>query len=734
MKTSGVVMYAYVFLITVFILFSGQLPAQINIQIPESFTTHTVPDNIRGVNHPATTNMSHINSPQFINEFTKLNTGTFRWPNGSPSMNYDWKKHLSNNLEFNLKKAVQFANTLGININYSINYGTIFAPDAAEMVRTFNYNTPYYRAIRNTLLDDPEPLNITVWELGVELAHPWEWAYCWFAGNGTTPIRFRTGETSKLYPKSLTDSLYYYGGSVWREGWIPLSLGQITLEEAMLGTLKWVAQNNTDTVTVNVDYPKITADSLRVWAIDTAIDKTQILNYNEQQIYDILTDSVYRLSPGTYSLLGDTAVMIIPNTPLDSNNWVYVEYLTTGHHGAFEIRDSMLAADPDLEIGYVIDFRDTMLYFPGFTSDLQQSPPRFIIDHPYGQNTDLLLSDNLYSEIIYQGERKILKQYEPWQVQLDSLSTVLTIPRMGFGTTGWNIRLDSDNTANTSYKGILGGLYAANFLAELYEAENTGTMDLVVNNHFATIASGTNLIHLFHNNQGTLDVRPQAHAMRMVNNSIGNNIVLLDSLDIANLPDIEILDKGPGGSIDTIQIPAVKAWAGSDSTNSTFNVLLLNQDDENAYSVTLNTPAPWSCDTVYVEQLSGDLTSEIYEVTTDTIIINNDQFLVNIDSFSLMSLKIHYEELVASTTVHKMETNNNFTLHPNPTTNEVHFSTSVSEPYSIKIISMSGQLIWSKAGITGHYSFNTQFLQSGIYLVNFYPENGLTEHEKIIVE
>ncbi len=625
------------------------LNAQISINLPTEFVPYKVPGNIRGANISANSNLLTINNPSFLAEFPKLNMGTFRWPGGTNANNYNWKKGLQDNGKFNLRMAAQFSQNYNIDINYVLNYGTTTAHEAAELVRICNSTGAFYDSIRSQFFGIGVPLNVKVWEIGNELGASWEWHVSWLSGGNDQYIYYRTGQ-SKSMPRLVTDSMHYFGGVLWRAGWVPTS-GNMTKIDAVLGTPYWVTQMDGDTVTVEVKFGPIYQDSVVVWAVNSVLDKQYLIDsVSQQNIYNGVTMPQWKLSASEFEILGDTSVRIYPNTPLGPGMIFLVEYKTM-HPGAFEIRDSMIAADPSLEIGYCIDFRKNLLGRPAFDARLQQSPPRFIVEHPYNTGTDpyntgtdQLLNNGFHSEIIYKAERKRNNNYIGSQGNLDSIVAAMSLPNaIGFGLTEWNIRLCGEGNCHPGYNGMLGGLYAASFYTQFYQAAKAGEVDLRVNNHFASIASGNNLIHLFHYKPAThsVEVSAQANAIRMVNEAIGENYFDFDSVMVTGNPMIEILDM-QGSMLDTLSLPAVRIFGGIDSLNSTLNVLLLNTDDASDYTVQLNIPGNWLVDSVFIESMSGNPLQELFQLGKDTLLASNQQVSLNLDTFGMATLRFPF--------------------------------------------------------------------------------------------
>jgi hypothetical protein len=720
------------FLFTLLVL--TNVNAQINIQLPETFITYQIPQSIKGENIVAKANINYTNNSSHMIEFPKLELGTMRFPGGSFANSYDWKGGLNDPTKMNFKNAIAFSQFMDIEINYMLNYGTTTSHEAAELVRICNSTNNYYQNKRSDFFGVTNPLNIKKWEIGNELAAKWEWHLSWVAGGANTRIYYQTGDSLYL-PRTITDSLHYFGGEIWRKGWVPMAGDGMNILNSNLGTIKKISSNNNDTSIVKVNFGPIHQDSVIVWAVDSALSNTYISSLSQQQFYNLITQAKYLLPDTNYEISGDSALMVYPNNPLNTNNLILVEYKTK-HPGAFEIRDSMMLADPSIEIGYCIDFRKNLLGKPLFNTRLVQSPPSFLIFHPYNSNTDAAISNGAYSEIIYLAEKKAKKEYVELQNKLDSIVTALGIPnRIGVGLTEWNIRLCGDGGCHPSYNGVLNGLYTANFFAQSYESNQYDSVDLRVSNHYAGVAEGNNLIHTFHYNPAMNNVitTSQSHAMRMVNSTIGENLIYKDTTLISGNPSISIYDEVSPNVFQNINSKAVKIFQSIDSTKNTFNILLLNQDDENNYTVTVNTPLSFQSDTVFIEKLSGDIDTSVYYITTDTAVITNNQFTVNVDLFSLVSLKVNYINTVTSTPS-KIVDESYFNLYPNPAADKIYVKSFIQEPYSIEVNSITGGLIKSTSFITGNYSLSTQFLKPGIYLVKFFSNNGLMESKKIVIK
>jgi len=712
------------FILCLFI--SPYLSAQISIQIPTSYSAIQIPKSIKGVNKTANGNNSWANNSSFQTEYHKLNIGINRFPGGTFANSYNWKKELSNNLKFNFKHAIEFAKTYNQEINYMLNFGTTTSHEAAELVRICNYNTPYYQNLRLQLFGDSSAVNINKWELGNELAAKWVWHVSWLGGGYNTYIKYQTGVASLYIPRSLSDSLHYFGGSLWRKGWVT-NFGNdgMTNLNTILGSTHIVNANDGDSIAVEIEFGPIYQDSVIVWACTTQITQQMIDTLTQQEIYDLSTQASNLLDTNQYHLLGDSAVMVYTNPPLDTNMFILVEYKTK-HPGAFEIRDSMMQADPSIEIGYCVDFRKNLLGSSNFDSCFINSPPRFLIDHPYNEGTDQALNSALYSEIVYLAEKNKNK-FANTQHSLDSISTSLGIsPAIGIGLTEWNIRLCGDGGCHPSYNGILGGLYTANFYTQFYDAYVKNEVDLRLNNHFALIATGNNLIHMFHYNDATNSVitTPQSEATRIINDAIKDNLIIEDSATINGMPQIPVLVKNDVGSYDTVLTNPVHVHKSIDTINQTINYLLLNQDDANNYNIDFAIAPEWQADSVFNETLSGVIDTSIYYVNQDTLFVSNNSISISIDSLSLKSIKIHYNNLPASLEQLSVNTPIPFEIYPNPASESIHILNLKNQEYKLEIYSNTGELVDHRKGcidMDKEYSFRN--FKAGIYHLKLITDN-----------
>lgn len=637
---------------------NAQVTDATEISLIPHHTQHDVPNALRGVNQTANSNINWTDNTEFLDEFTAINPGTMRFPGGTFSNSYDWELELNDSNNLNLKKAIALANTVGAEINYVINYGTTTPEEAAELVHLLNDTASIYAEQRQLLFDVSEPIGVHYWELGNELAAKWEWHVSWVAGGQNLWIYYQTGIAPLNMPRETTDSLHYFGGEIWRKGWVPMAGDGMNQLNSILGTVKKASAQDVIDGEMNIDVEfgpiLLGVENVIVWAVETLIDEAALAQdcdtyptNCQQNIYDLIAAPQNLLGPTEYTVQADGTISIHPTTPLFEEQTVLVEY-KTHHAGAFDIRDAMKTADTSIEIGYCVDFRTNLLNnVPGFNTRLAASPPDFLIEHPYNKSTDLALNNGYLSELIHLVDEKIYEDFIPEEAALDITCAALDIPEIGLALTEWNIRLCGPGDCHPAYNGILGGLYTANFFSQFYQAEADDLLDIRLSNHFAGIATGFNLIHMWHYINNTVVPTAQSEATRMVNEVIGNQMLHSEEMVIENNPisTLHRLVENPDGSTSLIpyETETLKIYVSDDTDNNVLNLLILNNDDSFAHNIQFAIP----CDRIGgvvadLEILSGELDTSLFVTDSYTVQNVSDTYTFSAPMFSVSTLKIPY--------------------------------------------------------------------------------------------
>jgi len=186
--------------------------AQSNLQQTASISIYAdsilgeVNRNILGTNITAFNSQWYVLSPTFKSRMNELKNGPVRWPEGNSSGIYNWKidglfrDTLGMSWGLNIMEIAKLCDDIGANLQIVVNFGTMNAQDAADLVEFCNGPvTSKWGHIRDSL-GHPEPFNVKYWEIGNELDAVHMWHYSWSAQHARK---------------------YFFGGSEERRGLLP---------------------------------------------------------------------------------------------------------------------------------------------------------------------------------------------------------------------------------------------------------------------------------------------------------------------------------------------------------------------------------------------------------------------------------------------------------------------------------------------------------------------------------
>jgi hypothetical protein len=180
-------------------------------------------------------------------------------------------------------------------------------------------------------------------------------------------------------------------------------------------------------------------------------------------------------------------------------------------------------------------------------------------------------------------------------------------------------------------------------------------LDIRLSNHFAGIAEGMNLIHMWHYINNTVVPTAQSEATRMVNEVTGNQMLLSEEMVVENNPisTLHRLVENTDGTSSLIpyDAEALKIYASDDTINNVLNLLILNNDDVFAHNILFSMP----CDRIGggaadLEILSGDLSSELFSTSNSSIQNVSETYTFSAPMFSVSTLKISYSPSPTSCT------------------------------------------------------------------------------------
>ncbi|VAW28610.1 hypothetical protein MNBD_BACTEROID06-1523, partial [hydrothermal vent metagenome] len=637
----------------------------------------------------------------------KLDAGIIRWPGGNTGNNYRWEEHLNKTGKLNLKNLIPFLDEYGLELQMVANFGNGSGIEAAEFVNFCNNQNNYYTELRNNLLNNPNPINVKYWEIGNEPTDAWSYGYSWLGFKDST--HFQSGVPSKVFTQGEADSLYYYGGTLFREGWIRLEgSGQLDKNTAILGDSKFYSDSKAMD-TIAVEYPML--DTINSHAV--RVYRTPNFDYSwgqhtatQQELYNVITNPNNLLSLAEFSWT-PTEVMLSPVGGINSNDLILIEYNSINHDGAFVFRNLMKTADPSIEIGYAVNPDEHLASDTDFQQNFASSPPDFMIKHPYAGGLVIpLVEQSLFSEAGYVSEKKVSELVNFQQLWNQRKTDWGISNNIGLSISEWNVAL-FDNAPDThAIRGITSGLYVADFWARTLEYALNDSLDLRTINHFALAAQGNNFIHLFHTNP-TFSVGTEGKAATMVMESIGQGMF---SVTLSNNPQIEVLTNNKL-QIDTITIDAVTVWGGIGANQEYINLLLINKDDENAHTADIQFPNSWHVDKVIYQSLYGTMVDDTVFSSYVEQPFSENTYSVQIPPFSVNTIRLHL-----ANPLNVMEDSSDDTyIYPNPGYDFVYLA-SEQKPNLVEIFNSLGKKVTHLTSINAN-KIEINKLKKGVYFI-----------------
>jgi len=132
-----------------------------------------------------------VNHAGFVDAARQMGLRLIRWPGGNNADAYDWKRDeqiepgrlLQNPNDVDILRMIQFTRDIGAEPMITVNFGSMSAQDAADLVEFLNgpVDSPWgeKRAARGF----PDPLNVRFFEIGNEIHHLHMWYFSWTAQN-----------------------------------------------------------------------------------------------------------------------------------------------------------------------------------------------------------------------------------------------------------------------------------------------------------------------------------------------------------------------------------------------------------------------------------------------------------------------------------------------------------------------------------------------------------------------
>ncbi len=294
-----------------------------------------VPADLWGTNLPQRADAARtVETSTFVTLTRQIGIPLIRWPGGNNADAYDWKRDeeirpgrrvsLANDVD--LARILRFARDTGAQLSITVNFGTMSAQDAANLVEFLNGPADSTWGARRAALGFPEPLGVRYFEVGNEIGQPHMWYYAWTAED---PVK------------------YFFGGAEERRGFYN-NVG--SKEYDPLGAKgDFFKATGGPNQTYTLRFPPV-RDVRVFWAASQEDIQNRV--YEEwHQVDDLSTQppdaKVFTLDAAQGVLrFGDGVHGAMP----PANSYFLVEYTTYGHDGFVAIARAMRAAPSNVPI------------------------------------------------------------------------------------------------------------------------------------------------------------------------------------------------------------------------------------------------------------------------------------------------------------------------------------------------------------------------------------------------
>jgi len=181
-------------------------PAQAAILVDATRPGPVISPDLWGTNLTQQANAQQtVENPDFITSTRSLHIQLIRWPGGNNADAYDWKRdeeirpghrrQRTNGVD--LARILRFVQDVGAGLTVTVNFGTMTAQDAADLVEFLNGPADSPWGAQRAAIGFPEPVRVRTFEVGNEIGQPHMWYYSWMAED---PVR------------------YFFGGHALRQG------------------------------------------------------------------------------------------------------------------------------------------------------------------------------------------------------------------------------------------------------------------------------------------------------------------------------------------------------------------------------------------------------------------------------------------------------------------------------------------------------------------------------------
>ncbi len=555
-----------------------------------------------------------VDDPTFVQAARQLGITVVRWPGGNNADAYDWKRNenirpgrrLPATDRVDLLRLIQFTRALGAEPSITVNFGTMSAQDAADLVAFLNgpADTPW--GAQRAALGYPEPLNVRYFEIGNEENQPHMWYYAWTAEN----------------PEK-----YFFGGEEERRGFYDNSSSQ---EYDPIGAKGDLFKANGDpNQTYTLRFPPVR--EVRVWWAASR-QEAESRQLEEWKPVDDLNDQpadahVYILDEATGTLrFGDGTHGAIP--PAES--FFLVEYTTYDHDGFLAFARAMRAAPSSVPIqigAAVLPFRDGE---PIANADQMReifAAMDFYVRHQYGASFDKK------GWATYAGRRQIASGRVAFlqaihQRVTDYLTSIGAEAPPAIAITEWNIFLDKRFW--TINRTLEGGVIAAEWFIRLLNDVNE-TVPVLYANQFALHGGNLALIR----SQRDDAIAPIGHVFQGFSDWPGSQLVATEVIS----PEALAYDQ---------RVPLVAAAAAMSPDRHTLRIALVNNAETESLRVALHLEG-FTITGGQMQRLAADDYTANNDRSPDVVTLRSKPLPPSLDALSLPPHSVTFLVLTGQT-------------------------------------------------------------------------------------
>jgi len=656
--------------------------------------------NIFGTNIPCYKPQEDVLSDNFIGRMKEIKRGPVRWPGGNVGNSYNWKidglfrDTLGNINGVNIIEIANFCDRIGAELQIHVNFGTMNARDAADLVEFCNGPvTSEWGQIRASL-GHPAPLNVKYWEIGNELYGIAQFRNSWTAGDAVK---------------------YYFGGSEERRGKVIPECPFIP--QCYKGDL--VQSNGSPNQRILIRFPDVAIGSDSVWVgpdpsnfvLWTRVDSLEAVG--QENCYEMdYQNSVLIFGDGIHG-----------NIP-PAGHYILCEYTTINHDGYIKFVDSMKAVDPTIKIGPCISpssewSQDTL-------NSILQRMDFFVVHHYRGE-------DSTSSTDYYERMRecvKLLKRLYSIRKNINN-SAGIYADSIGLALTEWNwIDFAGGGTIKTNVT-LANALFTADVLGNLLTSANE--LKLEVANFFDAIGWGGNeYFGLIGKNYRR---RPAFYAFKMFSDYFGEKLVHRDVVS-----DFYVVGNDA--------VPFITAYTSKSQSGDTLYLIVINKHDTLNYETNIDITGFQPDPTAYVHTLNGDSVYATNEedakavTIKDTVITGiSDSFNYTFPAHSVTAME--FVRNVTGISEHealpeKFVLYQNYPNPFNPTTT-IRFSLPQRSYGTLKVFDVLGREVATLVNgelNAGEHSvvFNAKNLPSSVYFYRLQAGNFVEQKKMVVVK